>query len=138
MEAPPPAGPLAWRCVDVLAGHVERVRSLAGCPEWACLELFRVRPPPPPPPPPAASRSTPPLPYLRPGECGVPCSSGFACGADQLKLSQKAFLRGVLTPDIVDVFACTGHEAVLEAIQELGLSRWTAPVPPTFCRAPLL
>ena len=62
MEAPPPAGPLARRCVDVLAGHVERVRSLAGCPEWACLELFRVRPRPPPTHPRLPAGQPPPSP----------------------------------------------------------------------------
>ena len=50
--------------------------------------------------------------------------------------SQRAFLRGALTPEIVDVFARTGHTAVLGVIDELGLNRWTAPVAPTSCRTP--
>ena len=51
-------------------------------------------------------------------------------------LPQRGFLRGALTPEIVDVFARTGHAAVLEVIDEIGLSRWTAPVAPTSCRTP--
>ena len=79
--APPPPE-LARRCVQVLAEHLERLESLRGCPEWACLELFRVRCPPrsflppAPPRPPRAARPRSPAPLASAPTLGVCARSG--------------------------------------------------------------